>query len=138
MTDALVTVVVDQLTTILLEKTRREVKLVSEVGKELNKLKNRLNSIRALLADAEEKQIKEESIKLWLYKLKQACYDMEDVLDEWNTASLMLQKDEADQNSFSPLKGKVCRPFNPCFSLGQVVQQRGSALKIKDISERLS
>ncbi|GLT42376.1 hypothetical protein SLA2020_163780 [Shorea laevis] len=138
MTDALVSVVVDQLTTILLEKTRREVKLVSEVGKELNKLKSRLNSIRALLGDAEEKQIKEESIKLWLYKLKQTCYDMEDVLDEWNTASLMLQKDEADHNSFSPFKGKVCRPFNPCFSLGQVVQHRGSALKIKDISERLS
>ncbi|GLU07670.1 hypothetical protein SLE2022_246180 [Rubroshorea leprosula] len=129
MTDAIVTVVVEQLTTILLEKTRREVKLVTGVGRDLKKLKSNLESIHALLGDAEERQIKDNSIKLWLKKLKQVCYDMEDVLDEWNTSSLMLQKDEADKKNFSPFKGKACRPFNPCFSFGQVVQHRGIALK---------
>ncbi|GKU86386.1 hypothetical protein SLEP1_g919 [Rubroshorea leprosula] len=138
MTDAIVTVVVEQLTTILLEKTKREVKLVTGVGRDLKKLKSNLESIHALLGDAEERQIKDNSIKLWLKKLKQVCYDMEDVLDEWNTSSLMLQKDEADKKNFSPFKGKACRPFNPCFSFGQVVQHRGIALKIKDIGDRLN
>ncbi|RVX00403.1 putative disease resistance RPP13-like protein 1 [Vitis vinifera] len=41
--------------------------------------------IEAVLTDAEQKQIRERAVKLWLDDLKSLVYDMEDVLDEFNT-----------------------------------------------------
>ena len=38
-----------------------------------------------MLDDAEKKQLKENAVKLWLEKLKDTFYEMDDVLDEWNT-----------------------------------------------------
>ena len=40
------------------------------------------------LNDAEKRQVKEKPVKLWIDKLKDVSYDVEDVLDEWNTAIL--------------------------------------------------
>ncbi|GLT37650.1 hypothetical protein SLA2020_119540 [Shorea laevis] len=137
MSDALVSAILQQLTTIIYEEVKQEVKLVTGVGKEIKRLESNLKSIHALLDGAEERQMKERSIKIWLESLREVCYDMEDVLDEWNTALLKLQLHEADQKNFSLFKGKVCRPFLSCFCCGQVVHHRGIALKIKDINERL-
>ncbi|GKV33020.1 hypothetical protein SLEP1_g41576 [Rubroshorea leprosula] len=137
MSDALVSAILQQLTTIIYEEAKQEVKLVTGVGKEIKRLENNLESIQALLDDAEERQMKEKNITIWLGRLKEVCYDMEDVLDEWNTALLKLQVGEADQKNFSLFKGKVCRPFFSCFRCGQVVQRHDIALKIKDINERL-
>ncbi|GLT32442.1 hypothetical protein SLA2020_071100 [Shorea laevis] len=137
MSDALVSAILQQLTTISFEELQQEVKLVIGVGEEIRRLKSNLESIHALLDDAEEREMKERSIKIWLESLKEVCYDMEDVLDDWNIGLLKLQLDEADQKNFSLFKGKVCRPFLPCFRCGQVVQRHDIALKIKDINERL-
>ncbi|GLU11491.1 hypothetical protein SLE2022_282320 [Rubroshorea leprosula] len=137
MSEAFVSAILQQLITVGYEELQQEVKLVTGVGKAIERLKNNLESIRALLNDAEERQMKEENIKLWLERLKAVCYDTEDVLDEWNTAPSELQLDEADQKNFSLSKGKVCRSFFSCFCCGQVVYRRGIALKIKDINERL-
>ncbi|GKV33012.1 hypothetical protein SLEP1_g41569 [Rubroshorea leprosula] len=137
MSDALVSAVLQQLTTIIYEEVEQEVKLLTGMGKEIKRLKGNLESIHALLDDAEERQMKERSIKIWLESLKEVCYDMEDVLDEWNTALLKLQLDESDQKNFSFFKGKVCCPFFSCLCCGQVGHRCGIALKIKDINERL-
>ncbi|KAJ9129012.1 hypothetical protein P3X46_034227 [Hevea brasiliensis] len=48
----------------------------------LNKLKTTLNSVDGLLADAEEKQITQPAVKIWLHDLKDAVYDADDLLDE--------------------------------------------------------
>ncbi|GLT32438.1 hypothetical protein SLA2020_071070 [Shorea laevis] len=137
MSDALVSAILQQLTTIIYEEAKQEVKLVIGVGKEIKRLKSNLESIHALLDDAEERQMKDKSIKIWLERLKEVCYDMEDVLDECNAAPLKLHLDEAAQKNFSLFQGKVCGPFLSCFCCGQVVHRRGIALKIKDINERL-
>ncbi|XXG41137.1 hypothetical protein AAC387_Pa01g1671 [Persea americana] len=52
------------------------------IEKEAKKLKSTLLRIYALLGDAEERQIKEESVRLWLSDLKHVAYDAEDILDE--------------------------------------------------------
>ncbi|GLT37662.1 hypothetical protein SLA2020_119660 [Shorea laevis] len=137
MSDALVSAILQQLTTIIYEEVKQEVKLVTSVGKEIKSLESNFKSIHALLDDAEEKQMKDESIKIWLERLKEVCYDIEDVLDEWNTAPLKLQLDESDHKNFSLFKGKVCGLFLSCFSCGPVVHRRGIALTIKGINERL-
>lgn len=131
MADAIVSTLLKQLTSVLYEEARQEVKLVTGVGREVNTFKSNLGSIHALLDDAEERQINQRSIKIWLDRLKDVCYNMEDVLDEWNTALLKLQVDGRDQNR------KVCCPFIPCLYFGQVVHCRDIALKIKDINKRL-
>ncbi|KAK9159524.1 hypothetical protein Syun_005865 [Stephania yunnanensis] len=59
-----------------------ELVLVIGVKGELKKLKDVLTHIHAVLQDAEEKQVKENRVKLWLQELKQVSYDAEDALDE--------------------------------------------------------
>ncbi|KAK9141147.1 hypothetical protein Scep_010828 [Stephania cephalantha] len=59
-----------------------ELVLVIGVKGELKKLKAVLTHIQAVLQDAEEKQVKENEVKVWLQELKQLSYDAEDVLDE--------------------------------------------------------
>ncbi|KAK9159516.1 hypothetical protein Syun_005857 [Stephania yunnanensis] len=59
-----------------------ELVLVIGVKGELKKLKAVLTHIHAVLQDAEEKQVKDNEVKVWLQELKQLSYDAEDVLDE--------------------------------------------------------
>ncbi|KAK9159683.1 hypothetical protein Syun_006024 [Stephania yunnanensis] len=59
-----------------------ELGLVIGVKGELKKLQAVLTHIHAVLQDAEEKQVKEKEVKVWLQELKQLSYDAEDVLDE--------------------------------------------------------
>ena len=65
-------------------------KLVVGVEKEVKSLTSHLQAIQAVSDDAEEKQVKDKAIRLWLGRLKSASYDIEDVLDEWITARAKL------------------------------------------------
>ncbi|GKV50593.1 hypothetical protein SLEP1_g57296 [Rubroshorea leprosula] len=103
--------ILGKLATIISKEAEREVKLVTGVEKEINKLSSNLESIEALLQDADERQIKDRSIRSWLTKLKDVCYDMEDVLDEWNTALLKFEVDEADLENSDLSKGKGKKVF---------------------------
>ena len=53
------------------------------VNKDMEKLSSTLSSICAVLEDAEEKQLKDRSIKNWLQKLTDASYEVDDILDEF-------------------------------------------------------
>ncbi|KAL2335689.1 hypothetical protein Fmac_016902 [Flemingia macrophylla] len=48
----------------------------------LNRLKLKLRSINALVGDAELKQIQSQLVRDWLFEVKDAVYDAEDLLDE--------------------------------------------------------
>ncbi|RWR79752.1 putative disease resistance protein RGA1 [Cinnamomum micranthum f. kanehirae] len=52
------------------------------VEKETKRLKSTPLRIEALHTDAEERQIREESVRLWLSDLKDVAYDAKDILDE--------------------------------------------------------
>ncbi|XP_052487464.1 putative disease resistance RPP13-like protein 1 [Gossypium raimondii] len=54
----------------------------------LNKLKPTLMSVKAVLDDAENKQIANPNVKSWTDELKDAVYDAEDLLDEISTEAL--------------------------------------------------
>ncbi|GKV47610.1 hypothetical protein SLEP1_g54495 [Rubroshorea leprosula] len=56
--------------------------LPEEVCVELQNLRNLLPKIDALLEDAEDKQGRGPSVKLWLADLKDLFYDVEDILEE--------------------------------------------------------
>jgi outer membrane PBP1 activator LpoA protein len=82
MADALVSVVMEQLSLIFAQEVQQEVRLVVGVKNEVQKLTNNFQTIQAVLADAEERELKDGSIKRWIDQLKGVSYDMDDVLDE--------------------------------------------------------
>ncbi|KAI6697896.1 hypothetical protein NL676_018015 [Syzygium grande] len=56
-----------------------ECQLVCGVKDDREKIKNTLETIQRVLADAEQKQTKDEAMRIWPSKLKDFCYDAEDV-----------------------------------------------------------
>ncbi|XP_030445958.2 putative disease resistance protein RGA1 [Syzygium oleosum] len=66
-----------------------EIQLVWVIKDDREKLKNTLEMIQKVLADAEHKQTIEAPVRLWLSKLKDFCYDAEDVLDEFEARALL-------------------------------------------------
>ncbi|KAF3948151.1 hypothetical protein CMV_025818 [Castanea mollissima] len=55
---------------------------------DLKKWKRMLLKIRAVLDDAEQKQVTSPSVKFWLAELEDLAYDVDDVLDEFATEAL--------------------------------------------------
>ncbi|KAF9611072.1 hypothetical protein IFM89_026956 [Coptis chinensis] len=89
MAEAILSVVLDQLNSFIRNEVEQEVRLVVGVREELNNLHTHLTLIKAVLEDAEKKEIHDNAIKVWLGQLKDVMYDAEDVLDEWNTRILI-------------------------------------------------
>ncbi|XP_078149088.1 putative disease resistance protein RGA3 [Carex rostrata] len=53
------------------------------IENDLERLMRTLERIKATLYDAEEREIRDRSVKLWLKELKKVAYDAEDVLSEY-------------------------------------------------------
>ncbi|KAH9679187.1 hypothetical protein KPL71_026027 [Citrus sinensis] len=68
-----------------------ELLLFCGVKNDLQKLKETLTTVKSVVLDAEEKQIHNHRLRDWLGKLKDACYDAEDVLDEFEVEDLRRQ-----------------------------------------------
>ncbi|KAH9717486.1 hypothetical protein KPL71_021832 [Citrus sinensis] len=133
MVDAIVSPLLEQLISISYEEAKQQVRLVTGVKKQVKKLTSNLRTIQAVLNDAEQRQVKEKSVRLWLDQLKEASYDMEDVLDEWITARLKLRIDQAP----APKKPVCSFLLSPCIGVKQVFLRRDIAQKIKEINENL-
>ncbi|KAJ0962350.1 hypothetical protein J5N97_030178 [Dioscorea zingiberensis] len=65
-----------------------------DVVQELHKLEGTLMRITAFLRDAEEREVRDESVKLWLRELKAISYQADDLLDEYRYELLRLQVEE--------------------------------------------
>ncbi|XP_004309002.1 PREDICTED: putative disease resistance protein RGA3 [Fragaria vesca subsp. vesca] len=145
MAGVLVDVLIERLATLALDKVERELKLVVGVKQEIKKLTKKLVAIRAVLEDAEQRQVMEASVKLWLDELNDVSFDMDDVLDEWITRveKHLLEKQEAQgADVVMATKKTVCFPFpSSCFRFGQVdyklFLRHEVAKKIEELNERL-
>ncbi|XVF30500.1 hypothetical protein REPUB_Repub16aG0063500 [Reevesia pubescens] len=105
-----------------------EIRLAWGVQSDLEKLQETLNTIKDVLLDAEEKQAHNHQLRGWLQKLKYACYDAEDLLDEFEIEAL--RKQVLKQRSI----GKKVRNF---FSSSNPLAFRfRMAHKIKSITKR--
>ncbi|XVF86762.1 hypothetical protein PTKIN_Ptkin18bG0068900 [Pterospermum kingtungense] len=136
MADALVSGVLERLTSIGLQVAENGVRLVVGVNEEVEKISSTLQTIQAVLVDAEKRQVKEQAVKVWLDKLQNVAYDIEDVLDDWSSALVKRQIKEDPRLSSSSRQVR----WNPqplSISLPRIVQRRDIALKIKDLNERI-
>ncbi|XVF83163.1 hypothetical protein PTKIN_Ptkin16aG0111600 [Pterospermum kingtungense] len=94
----------------------------------LKNLKSVLMSVKAVLDDAEEKQITNRNVKDWVAELKDAVYDAEDLLDEIAFEALR-RRLEAEDNSSSTKVSRLISSLNPF--------NRKMDSKLRDILERL-
>ncbi|XP_008779934.3 putative disease resistance protein RGA1 [Phoenix dactylifera] len=58
------------------------------IHEKLEKLKRTLLAIQYKLGDAEERQVKDAAVKSWLAALKDAAYEADDILDEFNVEAM--------------------------------------------------
>ena len=115
-----------QLSSIAVQLAKQEINLLVGVDEEVQKLQDRLGFIKAMLDDAEERHaVKQRTEKLWLEQLQNQYYEMDDILDTWNTARIRAEIEKkagkpADTNAPAVVKKKVCS-FIPspsrCFNL---------------------
>ncbi|KAL5757717.1 hypothetical protein ACOSP7_020328 [Xanthoceras sorbifolium] len=137
MADAIVSTVLEQLASFTVGEVQHGVGLVMGAGKAVENITSTLQSIQALLRDAENRQVRDGTVRVWLDKLKETSYDMVDVLDEWNTSMQKLQMEGVDDNA-PTFKKKVCVFFlSPRFYFRRVLLRYKIALKMIDTNEKL-
>ncbi|KAJ0018381.1 hypothetical protein Pint_11519 [Pistacia integerrima] len=130
MAETIVSVIAEVLLGKLFSLASNEIGLAWGVQKDAQELVDTLTTIKAVLLDAEDKQIHNEKLKVWLGKLKEICYDVEDVLDEIEVEGLHKQV----LNSQSSTR-KVCHFFS---SSNPIVFRFTLEHKIKKIKKRLA
>ena len=143
MAEALISGVLKQLVSAAAQELDLESRLVVFGDQEVRRLESRLRTIQAVLDDAERKQFNDEAVKGWLERLKDLSYELDDVLDEWNTEMIRseIEKQEVEQAEIPHrnLK-KVCSIFfsSCCFRrIDRLFAKRGIALKIKKLNNAL-
>ncbi|KAB1205304.1 putative disease resistance RPP13-like protein 1 [Morella rubra] len=105
--------------------------------RKLEKLKNTLSIIQAVVDDAEEKQHTDKAVKKWLDDLIDLAYDAEDLLDEFTTEALrrkIMGENRADSSKVQNLIPACVTGLNPSALSSNV--RLGS--KIKEITARFN
>jgi len=112
MADALLGVVFQNLMSLV----QNEFSTLFGIKSKAQKLSTTLDLIKAVLEDAEKKQLTDRSIKVWLQQLKDAVHVLDDILDECSIKS-------------SQLKG---------FKLKNIMFRRDIGSRLKEIASRLN
>ncbi|XP_048426019.1 putative disease resistance RPP13-like protein 1 [Pyrus x bretschneideri] len=104
------------------------------VTKKLDKWRAVLTAIGGVLSDAEEKQLTEDAVKLWLDDLRDLAYDVEDMLDKFATQMLKCMIEGRDQACTS---NKVRNSlFKIKFNWDMNSEMKKITERLQDISER--
>ncbi|KAH1084022.1 hypothetical protein J1N35_023783 [Gossypium stocksii] len=122
MAEAILTIVLQQITTILSDQAVKEMTMWRDREAALKNLETYLKSIRSVLKDAEELQITDDGIKLLLEDLKIVIYEIEDVLNLWScklrkagsvgTKVRILREFRIHRRSSDRIK-KICEKLSP-------------------------
>ncbi|XP_022764727.1 putative disease resistance protein RGA1 isoform X2 [Durio zibethinus] len=103
------------------------------VRKEIEKWKQTLKNIHAVLADAEWKQVRSDAVKMWLADLKDLAYDLDDILDEFATEALgrkLVKEHQASTSMVPKVRPTGLQPSSIMFNYKMMS-------KIKEITRRL-
>nr|XP_017183806.1 putative disease resistance protein RGA3 [Malus domestica] len=129
MAEALISVLLEQLASVTYQQVGEEVKLVLNAKKDVDAFAANLEAIGAVLEGAEQRQVKEASVRNWLEKLKDVSYKMDNVLDEWKTEILkqQVEKEEEHGGSTSLVNKKKKKKAikSPNENLDVIAKQRG-------------
>ncbi|RYQ81406.1 hypothetical protein Ahy_Scaffold1g107330 isoform B [Arachis hypogaea] len=129
MTDALLGIVIGKLNTFI----QGELAAFWGVNSQAKKLSSSLKMIRAVLQDAEEMQIKSNSVKLWLQDLSDAAYVLDDILEDCSTQSNLLQLEQTSSGVVRKAHGTWLASLHP----KSLYFRRDLAKRMKEITNRL-
>ena len=154
MADGIISILLDRLLSTVYEYVDGEVKLVLDAKEDVEEFAGNLRAIQAVLEDAEQRQVKDASVRIWLDQLKDISFQMVDVLDEWNTDMLrqQVEKQEREGEDVVPEEKEEKKKKKVTFSVSsscfcfrkakdislQMISRRNIASKIKDLNNRLS
>lgn len=120
--DAMVSFVLDT----LVKMAADEVAMLLGVPDEINKLEERLQDLKAVLADAERRRITENAVQRWVLMLKDVMYEATDILD-----ICIIQAGERQEST-------EWRCFNPIsFFMRNPVFTHDIGTRIKDLNKKL-
>ncbi|CAN6244995.1 unnamed protein product [Urochloa humidicola] len=111
--EALVSAVLKEVLRKLGSAAGEQIKARWNLKQDMEAMKSTLELVQAVLRDAERRSVREEAVNLWLKMLKNAAYDISDILDEFEVKLS---------------KGKISRSVAK-FSMGT---------KLKNMREKLS
>ncbi|KAF7142744.1 hypothetical protein RHSIM_Rhsim05G0016700 [Rhododendron simsii] len=102
---------VTNLLTTLQPLVEKEVGLLLGVDEEMTKLSSTLSTIEAVLEDAERNHPEDRAIQDWLRKLKDAAYEVDDILDECSTEILRWESKGQSSGSLKKVGTSLLYPF---------------------------
>ncbi|CDP19218.1 unnamed protein product [Coffea canephora] len=91
--------IIDQLSDALMKQLGEKVNLVMGVEEEVANISSKLATIEKVLHDAKRRRLKDRSVGIWLEKLEDITYEMDDVLDEWNFKIHRAKNEGTNQNA---------------------------------------
>ncbi|XP_073261853.1 putative disease resistance protein RGA1 isoform X2 [Populus alba] len=124
MAEAVISNIVGTITNELAPLIRQQIELACGVEEQLEKLENTLTTINSVLDAAEEEHDKNEEVRVWLGKLKEAVYEADDVIDEYQTDNV--QRQVLVYRSLIKKVRNFCSLSNPIlfrFQLGQKLKK---------------
>ncbi|KAL6327646.1 hypothetical protein AAG906_022209 [Vitis piasezkii] len=124
---------VDMLACPDLRKFARE----EQVHAELKKWEGILLKIHAVLHDAEEKQMTNRFVQIWLAELRDLAYDVEDILDDFATEALRRKLITADPQPSTSTVRNLISSLSSRFNPNALVYNLNMGSKIEEITARL-
>ncbi|KAM7510645.1 hypothetical protein LguiB_009520 [Lonicera macranthoides] len=121
---AFVTLLIEKLASFLLLKMAG----LEGIEAQLKKWSDTFKTIRAVLNDAEEKQITDEDVQMWLDDLQHLAYDLDDILDDLLTKALHREASTSEVSRLIPTLTTFASDFMYDYNMGS---------KLADITQRL-
>ncbi|KAM3738942.1 hypothetical protein ACB098_09G167800 [Castanea mollissima] len=107
------------------------------ISEDMKKLELTMSTIQAVLLDAEEKQVKNRGLTVWLGQLKDVFHDAEDVLDEFECESLQRKVVETHGSTREKVLESVSySSFNPLgFSYKMCHKIKGIRKRLEELAK---
>ncbi|RVW26581.1 putative disease resistance RPP13-like protein 1 [Vitis vinifera] len=114
-----------------------EVRPRRKVHAELKKWEGILLKIHAVLHDAEEKQMTNRFVQIWLAELRDLAYDVEDILDDFATEALRRKLITDDPQPSTSTVRSLISSLSSRFNPNALVYNLNMGSKIEEITARL-
>ncbi|KAK3440925.1 hypothetical protein EUGRSUZ_B01180 [Eucalyptus grandis] len=135
MAEAVIVGIAEKIVAYLVPQALEKIGKLWGVKHELEKLRNIVSTLRAVLNDAEKQGYQNDQIQVWLDNMKDALYDAQDVLEEFNIEALQREL-RAHNEVMKEVRTFFSSSNQLAFNLKMSSKVRAVRKKIEDINDR--